>query len=56
MSYWIDIQENDISLSENKEEIHIWYKSDCNGNCYISVKTKDMLDFIKKERLTDEKN
>ena len=38
MSKWIDIKDSDdVSLSEDKTEIHIWYGYDDDGNCYVSV-------------------
>lgn len=46
MSEWINIEKGDISQSEHKDEIHIWFESDDNGNRYISIE-KDALKYLK---------
>jgi len=53
MSHWINIEKKDIEISTDDEDIDIWYKRDYNGNCYISVKVKDIIDILKENNLFD---
>lgn len=46
MSIWVDIPKDDITLSDDKKEIHILYKSDLQGNYYVSILVKDILEAI----------
>lgn len=37
MSEWIVVKKEDIDQNELKNEVHILYESDDNGNRYISI-------------------
>lgn len=47
MSEWITPTTEDIDLTEDGKEVHIYIESDQNGNRYISIEGK-VLDFLKK--------
>lgn len=47
MSFWKDINKEDISMDNNGEEIHVLYNTDDQGNYYISLKTADILETLK---------
>ena len=48
MSYWYDVAEEDIDLSNDKEEIHFYLYQDNFGAVYCSAKVKDVLKTIEK--------
>ena len=51
MSRWWDItydkEKGDIDLNGEGDEIQILFDSDDEGNKYIAIKTKDMIEFLK---------
>ena len=55
MSEWYDIKKEDIRLDvldkNNKDEVNINFGfNDC-GERYITIKTKELLEFLKENRL-----
>jgi len=46
MSNWIEINKQDIELSDDKEEIEIMLEPDEFGNNYITVKVKDIKELL----------
>ena len=46
MSIWREIEKEYLSLSEDKKEIEILYKSDIIGNYYLTIKVKDVLELL----------
>jgi len=46
MSKWFEIKKEDISLSEDKKEIHFWLENDEDGNVYCSAKVEDIKDLL----------
>jgi hypothetical protein len=46
MSNWIDIDKDDISISKNKQDDF--------GNCYVTIKVKDMLEILKEKGIINE--
>ena len=51
MSEWFDMKKEDISLSDKKDELHIWFEQDNNGNRYVSVNMDDLLEVLKDNKL-----
>lgn len=51
MSEWFDMKKEDISMSNEKDELYIWLEQDNNGNRYVSVKMEDLLAFLKENNL-----
>jgi hypothetical protein len=49
MSDWLEAEKKDISLSDKKDEIHIWFESNVWGSRYISVKIEDMLEVLREK-------
>lgn len=42
MSEWINVEKENISLSEDKTEIEVYFESDDFGARYINLKVKDL--------------
>lgn len=42
MSEWIDIKKENISLSDDKKEIEVYFESDDFGARYINLKVEDL--------------
>lgn len=55
MSEWNEFKPNrdDISFSEDKKEMHIWFESNYNGNVYLELKVEDVLEALKKIKSND---
>ena len=51
MSEWINAKKEDISMLAGEDDLHIWIGRNENGNKYISVNTKDLIDILAKEGL-----
>lgn len=51
MSYWYEPTIEDIDFSDDKEEMHVYLDSDEFGNNYCSLKVKDIIEILKKEKL-----
>lgn len=47
MSYWYEPKKEDIDLTEDGDEMHIYLKSDKSGAIYVSLKVKDVKDILK---------
>ncbi len=48
MSKWFEVKKEDITFSDDKEEIHFWLESDDDGNVYCSAKVKDIKELLAK--------
>jgi len=46
MSHWYNVPKEDMSLSDEKDELHLWLYSDKLGSIYASVKVEDVLSLI----------
>ena len=53
MSEWLESKKEDISLSDKKDEIHIWFEADAWGSRYVSVRTDDMLAVLKEKGIVN---
>ena len=42
MSKWYEAKLENITVSEDKKELEIWFDSDYEGNNYLSVKIEDI--------------
>ncbi len=42
MSYWFEPKKEDISLSDDGKDLHIWLEQDNSGSVYASVKVEDV--------------
>ena len=51
MSEWFEQGKEDISMSEKKDEVHIWFEQDNSGNRYVSVSTEDLLEVLKENNI-----
>ena len=51
MSDWFDMEKEDISMSDKKDEVHIWFEQDNAGNRYVSVKTEDIIQVLKENEM-----
>ncbi len=50
MSYWYEITgKEDVDLSDDETEVHILFKSDREGNHYVSVPVEILQDLIAPE-------
>lgn len=47
MSYWYEPKKEDISFSEDKEEMHVYIDQDSGGSIYVSLKLDDVWQAIK---------
>lgn len=47
MSYWYEVKKEDIDITEDGQEIHIYLGSDESGNIYVSLKSKDIKELLK---------
>ena len=47
MSLWHEKEKDDISFSDDGEEMHIYIESDYNGAIYVSVKVSDVKELLK---------
>ena len=54
MSEWHDIEIRDIDLSEDKKDIDILITQNEFGNIWATIKTQDMIDFLKINRIIKE--
>jgi len=54
MSKWQEIEDWELSLSDDGEELHINYGANKDGNKYLSVKIDDILTLIDQSRLVKE--
>jgi len=54
MSEWneFNIKKDEISFSKDKKEMHIRFESNYDGNVYLSIKIKDVIEAL---RLLDKK-
>lgn len=50
MSFWYEVEKEDIDFSDLKDEIHLYLDDDHNGAIYASVKTQDILDLLKSQK------
>lgn len=46
MSTWYETKKEDISLSDDKEEVYIYIDSDYSGAIWVSVKVEDIKKLI----------
>ena len=46
MSYWHEKGKADLSLSEDKKELHIYLENNEQGAIYVSVEIKDIQDLL----------
>ncbi len=46
MSIWYDLKQDDIDLSDDYKEIHLFLYQDNMGCVYASVKVKDIIDLL----------
>ena len=46
MSEWYEAEAEDLSISDDGEELHILFDSDEFGNKYVSVKIQDIVDLL----------
>jgi hypothetical protein len=51
MSHWYEADKEDLSLSHEKDELHIWLYSDDMGNVYASVGMDILLEFLAEKGL-----
>lgn len=51
MSEWFDMQKEDIDMSDKKDEVHICFEQDRNGNRYVSVKTEELLEVLRENKV-----
>jgi len=51
MSQWFEMKKEDISMSVEQDEIYIWFEQDDSGNRYVSVKTDDLLEVLKENKI-----
>lgn len=51
MSEWFDMEKEDISMPKEKDEVHIWFEQDDNGNRYVSIKTEDLVAVLKENEV-----
>lgn len=47
MSKWFEPEKEEISLSYDGEEIHALIDSDSEGNIWVSLKVKDIIELLK---------
>lgn len=47
MSYWYEPKIEDIDITEDKEELHVYLDSDDSGNRYVCLKIKDVKKLLK---------
>lgn len=53
MSKWNEITDpDDVSLSDDGTEVHIWYGYDDDGNCYVSISAKMIFNLFTEEQLS----
>ena len=48
MSYWYQPKKEDLDITEDGDELHIWLDSDNGGNIYAVLKVKDIKKLLKK--------
>jgi hypothetical protein len=53
MSNWIEPKKEDIDLSDDKKEIHIYLFNDDFGANYVSIKVKDIIDLLLKNGILE---
>ena len=46
MSFWYDLEKDDIDLSEDNKEIHLFLYQDNLGCVYASIKVQDVIDLL----------
>ena len=46
MSEWNEADKDCLSLSEDGTEIHVLFKSNYDGNVYVSVRTMDVVQLL----------
>lgn len=49
MSEWIDIKKEDITLSDDKTEVEVYFESDDFGARYINLKVDYLKELLAKE-------
>lgn len=51
MSQWHEVEKENISFSDDLEEMHLWLYSDDDGNVYASVKVAEVLRALQDKNL-----
>ena len=49
MSYWYEPEIKDMHLNDNEKEFHVLIGNDENGNIWVSLKTSDVKEVLKKK-------